>query len=180
MFYHLAILLLLLLSACSQRSDDQFNITAETGLSEDEFYAFINETYVKKLDTLNDGRILYSYAGKPLKIEFENGAPTELEPPTMDYLEASYKLDPSRLNNFKLISPEVYSNARKSMSEGDCKFFDKEIGSHMFFLYLPWYNPKDSTLLFKDVDNVCPSLYHQGQGVLYRFKRNGNKWMLIN
>jgi hypothetical protein len=174
------LILLILLSACSQRTENQFDIKAETGLSEEELYLFLNETYANKLDTINGGRIIYEYAGRPIKIEFHNGTPTELEPPTMDYLEASYKLDHNRLEDFKLVSPEVYSHARKLMQDGDCRYFDKQIGVHMFFVYLPWYNPKDSTLLFKDVYNVCPSLYHQGQGVIYRFKKNRDEWVLIN
>lgn len=173
-------ILLVLVSACSQRADNQLDIRAETGLSEDEFYSFLNETYGKKLDSISGTRVIYSYVGRPIKIEFENGAPTELEPPTMNYLDASYELDSNRLKDFKLISPEVYSNARMSMNEGDCKYFHNEIGTHMFFLYMPWYNPKDSTLLFKDVDNECPSHYDQGHGVLYRFKRNRATWVLIN
>jgi len=175
--YQLIVIFSFLL-ACYPKTETQFDMSVETGLTEDEFYAFLNSVYASKLDSFGR-RVIYAYAGRPIKIEYENGAPTELEPPTMPFLEAKYRLDSSKLKGFKLISSELYSRASEAKRGGDCTIFNNEIGEHMFFIHLPWYNPKDNSLLFKDVDNVCPPHYHD-QGVFYRFEKGKDQWILIN
>jgi hypothetical protein len=174
--------IILVIAACSTKTEKipTSDFTAKMGISEEEFYSFMNEIYAKKLDSIDSHRVIYAYAGNPIKIEFEDGAPTTLEPPGIDFLKATNQLDSNRLKGFKLIQPKIYEEARTAMYKDNCEPFNKNIGNHLFFIHLPWYNPKDSTLLLRDVDNVCPPYYHQGQGVLYRFKREKDKWILIN
>jgi hypothetical protein len=174
------LMVFLSITSCVVKNEAMSDFEIKTGLSEDDFYLFMNDNYLNKLDTIDSSRALFVYAGNPIKIEFENGAPTELEPPAMDLLKATNQLDSNRLKGFKLIHPIIYLEARTALYKDNCEPFNRNIGNHMFFIHLPWYNSKDSTLLLRDVDNICPPYYHQGQGVLYRFKKKDNKWVLIN
>jgi hypothetical protein len=167
------------LLSCKKSND--FDFKKETGISEDEFYKFLNNDYSKRLDTLSSKRIriLYSYAAWPIKIEFENGMPTTLEPPGVDFKTIkTYKLDPNRLKNFKLISTDTYTKAHKEMLNDECNEFEENIGEYIMLLHLPWYNPKDSSLLMREVWAVCPPHYHQGSGVFGRYKKRDGNWAL--
>jgi hypothetical protein len=167
--------------SCNKHKDDNFDFKKETGLTEDEFYDFLINDYSKRLDTLSSKKIrtLYSYLAWPIKIEFENGMPTELEPPGVDFKTVkTYRLDQNRLKDFKIISNDTYTKAEKGMLNDDCKEFERDIGEYIVLLHLPWYNPKDSSLLMREVWTTCPPHYHQGGGVLGRYKKRDGHWTL--
>lgn len=171
----------ILFFACVNKQKSDFNFYSETGITEDEYYEFLNSTYSQRLDTLSSSRdkILYSYVAWSIKIEFENGMPTELEPPGVDFKSIkTYKLDSVRLENFRLISPETYAISEKEMLNNNCTEFDSKIGDYIVFLHLPWYNPGDSSLLIREVLATCPPHYHQGEGVLFRYKKKAGNWTI--
>lgn len=172
--------LVFLLLECSKKEDSSYFFKSSSAITEDELYDFLNNVYATRIDSLSSSseRIIFELAGPPIRIPFENGAPTLLEPPGIDFLKATYQLDVNRLSGFKVISSNVYENARNSMIKNDCSQFDEQIGSYMVFIHLPWYNPKDSSLLIKEVYSVCPPYYHQSAGVLFRFKKRDQKWEL--
>jgi hypothetical protein len=87
-------------------------------------------------------------------------------------------LDSTKLKNFKLISENVYARAEKAMLKDSCSEFDEKIGDYIIFLHLPWYNPKDSSLLIREAWATCPPHYHQGGGVLFRYKKINGAWSL--
>jgi len=179
------ILFLIIITAitfsCGKQKGDDFDFFKETGITEDEYYNFLINDYSKRLDTLSSNgiRTLYSFAARPIKIEYENGAPTTLEPPGAE-LKAikTYRLDRNRLNHFKLISADVYSKAEKGIGNDDCKAFEENIGEYIVFLHLPWYNPKDSSLLMREYRVECPPHYHHNAGVFGRYKKRDGNWRL--
>jgi hypothetical protein len=168
--------------SCGKPKENDFDFFKETGITEDEYYSFLINDYSKRLDTISSKRIriLYSYAAPPIKIEFENGMPTTLEPPGVDFKTIrTYRLDQNRLNDFKLISADVYSKAQKGMLNDDCIAFEENIGEYIILLHLPWYNPKDSSLLMREYWATCPAHYHQGGGVFGRYKKRDGNWTLV-
>ena len=170
------------LISCSERSKEEIAFENNTGISLDEFYEFMNTAYSQRLDTIsvNNEKILYANAGKPIKIPFEMGFPTIQPPPATIFFDAHFALDTGKLRNFRIISEDLYESYKPKLEHFECDAFHEKIGKYVAMIHLPWYNAQDQTLLIWEVVVRCPLGYHGPSFISYRFKKINNQWISID